>query len=91
MDVTMLFARIGHAFRRFHATLFIIAVVAGLAYAVISLSNLVTNASEGVGGTTTSEAINFDTATMERLKTLHPSDKAPSTPLPSGRINPFNE
>lgn len=91
MDVTLLFSRIGYAFRRFHATLFIIAVVAGLAYAVISLSNLVTDASEGIGGTTTNETITFDTATMERLKALHSSEKTPSIALPNGRINPFNE
>lgn len=91
MDVTMLLSKIGRLFKRFHTTVFIIAVVAGLAYAVISLSTLVTNANAGVGGTSTAESITFDTATMDQLKTLHTSEQIPTIELPPNRINPFSE
>lgn len=86
-----MFRWLGKAFTKFHTTLFIIAVVAGLGLAVLDLYQITVRASSGVDGHSDSSSINFDTNTMEGLKQLHSSDNAPDIDLPEGRINPFGE
>lgn len=91
IDLTSIFRWIGHAFAKFHTTLFIIVMVGGLGLAVLDFYQITQKASSGEGGISNTESINFDTQTMERLKQLHSSDKIPQVDLPEGRINPFSE
>ena len=79
-------------FVRFHMTIFIVFVVAGLAAAVILLNTLLTASSTSDGYTSPIDAGSVDQATLERIKELHSSSEMPANPaLPSGRINPFGE
>lgn len=92
-DISVLFKSLGRIFQRFHTTLFIVIIVAGLSYAVISLSTLLGDASNTTTPTTSPTAqTSTDQATIDRIEALHTSDEAPdNVELPSGRINPFAE
>ncbi|MFZ2126109.1 MAG: hypothetical protein WAV04_01195 [Candidatus Microsaccharimonas sp.] len=80
-------------FTKFHLTLFIIAIAAGLGGAVLLLNDMLANLSELDAGYTSSiSAGTIDQSTLDRIKELHTSDEAvPAATLPSGRINPFGE
>lgn len=80
-------------FRRFHLTLFIVCVAAGLTGAVLLLNTMLVNLSAvDEGYTSPIGAGTIDQATLDRIKELHTSDEsATPTPLPSGRVNPFGE
>ena len=83
---------IGKIFRRFHLTIFIVFIAAGLGYAVLSFNTLLTESSTDANYTSSIGAGSIDQATLERIKTLHTSDDAtPALATPSGRINPFSE
>jgi hypothetical protein len=80
-------------FQRFHFTLFIVLIVAGLGGAVLLLNSMLFNLSGVDDGYTSSiEAGTIDQATLNRIKELHTSkETVPSGDLPSGRVNPFGE
>jgi hypothetical protein len=80
-------------FQKFHFTLFIVLVVAGLGGAVLLLNSMLTNLSKVDEGYTSSiDAGTIDQATLDRIKELHTSNGViPADNLPSGRINPFGE
>lgn len=80
-------------FTKFHLTLVIIVVVAGLSGAVLSINDMFANLSELDAGYTSSiDAGTIDQSTLDRIKELHTSDEAtPASTLPSGRVNPFGE
>lgn len=80
-------------FQKFHTTLFIIFIVAGLSVAVLLLNQLLSEASDTTtkGSENTSSTDAYQT-TIDRINDFHSSDKAPSNvSLPTGRINPFVE
>ncbi len=80
-------------FTKFHLTLFIIIVAAGLSSAVLLLNNTLANLST-IDETYTSSigAGTIDQATLDRIKELHTSDETFSTDVIStGRTNPFGE
>jgi len=87
------FARLTRAFfGRFHLTIFIVCIVAGLSYAVLSFSELLGSSSIDTSYTSSIDAGSIDQATLERINSLHESDgKTPALTTPSGRINPFTE
>jgi hypothetical protein len=87
------FARLTRTFfRRFHLTVFIVCIVAGLSYAVISFSELLDSSSADTGYTSAIDAGSIDQATLERINNLHESDSKTTTLItPAGRINPFTE
>lgn len=93
IDISKILKTIGSLFRRFHTTLFIVVIVLGLAYAVLSLNSLIATASDPNANSTNAATDTSPQQTVvERIKQLHTSDKAPDTiDLPSGRINPFSE
>jgi len=92
LDLSSILKPIGAGLRRFHTTLFIVAIVIGLAVAVLMLRNTINDASSGIGSNTKTTSTTFDTSTMDRLKDYHTSDDTlPAVNLPSGRINPFTE
>ena len=77
---------------RFHMTIFIVFITAGLSVAVLFLNSILTDTSPADGYTSPIDAGSIDQATLERIKELHTSDEAvPSAVLPEGRINPFGE
>ncbi len=92
-NTSTLLKPIGRFFQRFHLTVFIVIIVGGLAYAVLSLYDVLAAASTlPVSATTAPSSTSFDQSTINRLNQLYSSDKAPSSvTLPSGRINPFGE
>lgn len=97
-EVSTLFKPLAKLFQKFHITLFIVILVAGLAFAVLSLNNLLTEAAnpQGMGTTTTGQVTNpgtdqFDEQTIQKINSLHSSDAPTSVVLPEGRINPFSE
>ena len=86
------FKPIAAIFKRYHLTLFIVFVTAGLAIAVLTFSNLLAQSSIDTTYTSPIEAGTIDQATLNRIKALHTSDEdAPAISLPSGRTNPFSE
>jgi hypothetical protein len=79
-------------FGRFHTTLFTVLVLAGLVYAALLLSSLLTDAT--IGGTYQSPitAGSIDQTTLDRINALHTSDgELPPAPPSDGRTNPFVE
>ena len=78
--------------RRYHLTIFIIFVAAGLGTAVFTFTNLLNESSTDTTYTSPIGAGSIDQATLERIKALHTSDEqTPELVVPSGRINPFSE
>ncbi len=93
-DISMSLKPVGRFFQRFHLTIFIVVIVGGLAYAVVSLYNVLSDASSIPAQTTavTATPTSFNQATIDRLKQMYTSDNAPSSiTLPAGRINPLGE
>lgn len=92
ISVGSLFTSIGHQFGRFHMTLFIVFITAGLSMAVLFLNNILTDTSSSDGYTSPIDAGSIDQATLERIKELHTSEEAvPDAAFPEGRVNPFGE
>jgi len=79
-------------FTRFHLTLFIVLVVAGLGAAVVLLTGILNDASTDTNYTSPIEAGSIDQTTLDRINALHTSDEqtAPTT-VPETRQNPFVE
>jgi len=91
-DISTLLKPIGRSFRKFHTTIFIVAVVAGLAYVVLSVTSIISSASVGTSAPSTGTEATLDSTTIERLGDFHTSDAIPAAEaLPAGRVNPFNE
>lgn len=92
IDISNVFKPIYKLFVRFHMTLFIVLVTAGLATAVIFLNQILVDSGTATNYTSPIDAGSIDQATLERIKELHTSDEpvAPES-LPGGRINPFGE
>jgi len=83
---------IGTLFRKFHLTLFIVFITAGLSYAVITFNNLLIESSTDSTYVSPIGAGSIDQATLDRIKALHTSDEQiPTSTQPAGRINPFSE
>ena len=82
-------------FRKYHLTIFIVFVTAGLGYAVFSFTSLLEASSNDPAYSTPvngSSAGSTDTATLTRIKELHTSDATGQAHLaPTGRTNPFTE
>lgn len=91
-DVSSLLQPIAKGLKSFHTTIFIVVVVVGLTFAVLTASSIITAASNGTASAPTGTQGGLDTATIERLKSFHTSDQIPAAEeLPNTRINPFNE
>jgi hypothetical protein len=91
-SISSSFKPILRIFKRYHITIFIVFVVAGLGYAVFSFSNLLGASSTDTTYTSAINAGTIDKATLDRIKALHPSDQTPPAPVAlSGRTNPFSE
>ncbi|MFY9228086.1 MAG: hypothetical protein WAO28_02050 [Candidatus Microsaccharimonas sp.] len=92
MTVGSLFKPLIRIFTRFHLTIFIVFIVAGLSYAVLMLNDMFIDTSDTNDYTPTNDTGSIDQATLDRIKQLHTSDEAVS-PLnqSGGRTNPFGE
>lgn len=92
MSVGSFFKPIGAAIAKFHLTIFIVLVTAGLAFAVITLNGILSDAALGDGYISPDTTGTIDQASLDRMKELHTSDEG-ATPLvlPEGRVNPFAE
>lgn len=83
---------LGRAFRRYHLTLFIVLIAAGLVASVYFLTTILNDASVDDTYRSPISAGTLDQATLDRINALHTSDDALPTPVPpSGRTNPFVE
>jgi hypothetical protein len=92
ITLSSLFKPIIPLFRKYHITIFIVFVVAGLGYAVFTFTNLLGATSTDATYTSPISAGTIDQATLNRIKALHTSDEAtPALVTPPGRINPFTE
>jgi hypothetical protein len=92
ITVGSLFKPLINLLGRFHMTIFIVFITAGLSVAVLFLNSILTDTSAGEGYTSPIGAGSIDQTTLERIKELHTSDETiPTTVLPEGRINPFGE
>jgi hypothetical protein len=91
-NVRITFKPITRIFQRYHLTIFIVFVAAGLSFAVFSFTNLLDEASSDTTYTSPIGAGSIDQATLERIKALHTSDdNTAAIETRSGRINPFAE
>lgn len=92
LQIGSLFTTISRQLARFHMTLFIVFIVAGLSVAVIFLNNVLSDTTTLDGYTSPISPGSIDQATLERIKELHTSDETvPTSKYPDGRINPFGE
>lgn len=93
-DATLssLFKPIAPMLKKYHLTIFVVFVVAGLGYAVFSFTNLLSQTSTDASYTSPISAGTIDQTTLDRINALHTSDGAtPALVTPPGRINPFSE
>lgn len=75
---------------RYHAILFTITILGGLAVAVFLLNRAITPSDEVQGYTPQLTDTSFDTATIKKVEGLTPPGGTPPTiQLPSGRVDPF--
>jgi len=81
------------AFKRYNFTIFIVVLVSGLAVAVLMLNGILQQSSDISGYESSLGSINFDQATIDKVKGLHQSTDTPlpEFTVPSGRISPFGE
>jgi len=87
-----LFKPLGKAFARFHLTIFIVFITAGLGVAVVVLNTILTESSTADGYTSPIDAGSIDQSTLDRIRELHGSDEdVPALTIPEGRVNPFGE
>lgn len=92
ITLSSLFKPIIPIFKRYHLTIFIVFVVAGLSFAVFTFTSLLGETSTDSTYTSPISAGTIDQTTLSRIKALHTSDEAtPAIVTPSGRINPFSE
>lgn len=98
-DISTLLKPAGKFFKKFHTTLFFVIIVAGLAFTVITINTLLTEASDptstsgnelpSTGNTGTPGS--FDEQTIQKINSLHESSSPAEVTLPEGRISPFSE
>ncbi|HEY8886731.1 MAG TPA: hypothetical protein VIM31_04520 [Candidatus Microsaccharimonas sp.] len=92
LTLTSLFKPVLPLFRKYHLTIFIVFIVAGLGYAVFAFTNLLGETATDNTYTSPISAGTIDQATLNRIKALHTSDEAtPALVAPTGRTNPFSE
>lgn len=92
LTLSSLFKPIAPLFKKYHLTIFIVFVVAGLGYAVFTFTNLLGQTSTDSSYTSPISAGTIDQATLDRIKALHTSDQpTPAIVTPPGRTNPFSE
>ena len=91
-DISTLFKPLAKIFRKFHMTIFIVCITAGLGFAVLTFNTFLTESSQDTTYTSPIGAGSIDQTTLERIKSLHTSSEAtPELVAPGGRINPFSE
>lgn len=91
-SVSDTFKPVGKIFRKYHLTIFIVFITAGLVYAVFTFTQLFSDATTDTGYTSPINAGSIDQATLERIQALHTSDEpTPALITPAGRTNPFSE
>lgn len=92
LTLSSLFKPIAPLFKKYHLTIFIVFVVAGLGYAVFTFTNLLGETSTDTTYTSPISAGTIDQATLVRIKALHTSSvPTPALVAPTGRTNPFAE
>lgn len=82
---------ISHFFKRFHFILFFVASIGGLAACIFLLNGVIAMSDQPNGYTSTVNDTTFDTATIERLRSLKASGQSTDRLDLKGRINPFAE
>lgn len=85
------FSPISHAFKKFHLTIFFVCIVAGLAGAVLLVNSILTEKAPDDNYVSPISPGTIDQATLERLQTMHTSNRPGPAPESSGRSNPFAE
>ncbi len=76
--------------KRFHLTLLIVVIVAGLIGSMFILNDIL-DLSPGINEQDPAFSTSFDDSTVERLRNLNRSaDNLSNHQLPTGRINPFS-
>lgn len=93
LDLSQLGNSIATVFKRFHMTIFIVLVSAGLIAIVLMLNSTINMSTDSSDFTIQSDqADTFDQETIKQIQELQRINQDPdSTKLPSGRINPFVE
>lgn len=78
--------------RRFSLTLFVVALVGSLTFAILVLNLVINQPIASNVSTSTAKTTQFDLSTINRLTTLKTSSENPGNKtLPSSRNNPFFE
>ncbi len=86
-----IFQPIINIFKRFNLILFIVTIVGGLIFAVITLNSALQRTSTDTTSKQNTSNV-FDQSTVVRLEKLKTSSENSVIPtLPSGRVNPFAE
>lgn len=92
LNLSQIGKQIGDVFKRFHMTIFIVVIAAGLISVVLMLNSTINRSTDSSNLSTGSDATGFDQATMDKVQKLHEINQSKSsTKLPGGRINPFVE
>ena len=92
IHISLSFKPLARLFKRYHLTFFIVFVAAGLAFAVLTFTQLLGASSTDTTYTSPIGAGSIDQATLERIKALHTSEEAvPDPTTTGGRTNPFSE
>ncbi len=77
---------------RYHAVLFTVTILGGLAVAVFMLNQAISASDETQGYTPQLTDTSFDAATIKKLEELTPPGETPkNVTLPSGRVDPFRQ
>ena len=88
ISLSALARSIPHFLHRFHVMIFVLFVVGGLSVVTLLLNFVVTNRTASTG--TDSSQSNFDTTTIEKVRSLQDANGGTSTlPNSEGRTNPF--
>jgi hypothetical protein len=92
ISLRSLFKPLAKILARFHMTVFIVLIVAGLTVSVLFLNAMLTSSSTADGYVSPTDIGSIDQSTLERIRELHTSAEPPaSLDLPTGRVNPFGE
>lgn len=91
LSISGFFKSIGRMVGKFNMTLFILAILCALIYAVLSINNMLSQAATDTSYTPNSSLNGLDSSVVDQINQLHTSDTPLNLTLPDGRINPFGE
>ncbi|MDB5187080.1 MAG: hypothetical protein JWM07_552 [Candidatus Saccharibacteria bacterium] len=92
ISLTTIKSSLQHIIQRYHVLLFVLFILGGLVFVVLSLNSIILSSSTSTDYTPSAATSTFDQQTIDRVNSLKSRDEAAAElNLTTGRSNPFVE